>query len=294
MSKKSKKNKSIFSEAFPPNKRGLREKLSPTSSSHSLLEGIEINPNDIIYKPLSKENIQEIIKLHKEWFPIKYSDDFFTKIFDKNYFWYFTIGAFYKNQNSTNNETKEIILGLALCEWVPVDDNFVKHTSKEAAKEICDNINYIEEVQFNLNCCEDYYRCAYIMTIGVLDECRRMNIGSKLVEEINNIALRSNFCVGICLDVVYYNYSAIKFYKKNNFKKVATIKNYYNINKIKYDSYVFLKILTRKEKDEFKEKNMSIFGKIISILIINPIFFVVKIILFILLFQCFRNKIKTE
>ena len=292
MPKKTKNNYQIFSEAFPPDKRGIRKKLYPSSSTHSLLEGIKINPEEIIYKPLTKENIEEIKNLHKEWFPIDYSERFFEKLFDKDNYWCFTIGAFYNFLDKEKNEKKEIILGLALCEWIPINDYFIKHTSKEAVHEICKNINYKEEVETYLKCEE--YRCVYIMTIGVLDEFRKMKIGSHILNEIINVALMDNLCVGVSLDVIYYNYSAIKFYKKNNFKKVSTIKNYYNLNGTKYDSYVFLRILTRKEKDDFRAKNSNILQKILNILILNPINFVVKIILYLLLFQCFKNKIKIK
>ena len=288
-----KKNNQLFSDAFPPNKRGFKDKLYPSSSSHTLLKGIKINPDDIIYKPLSNENLEETKNLHKEWFPVDYSDKFFQKVFDKKNYWYFTIGAFYNFINEEKNEKKEIIIGLALCEWTYINDYYINHIGKKAIKEICRNINFNEEVQSYIKC-EDY-RFAYIMTIGVLDEYRRMNIGTKLLNKIINIALTDNLCVGVCLDVVYYNQIAINFYKKNNFKKVSTIKNYYtNLKGGSYDSEVFLKIFSRKEKDEFREKNRNIWEKFAHNLIITPFNFIIKIILFLVLFQCFRNKIKSE
>ena len=83
MPKNSNKKNLIFSEAFPPNKRGYRDKLYPSSSSHSLLNGIKILPEEIVYKPLSQQNLEETKKLHKEWFPIDYSDKFFENIRQK-------------------------------------------------------------------------------------------------------------------------------------------------------------------------------------------------------------------
>ena len=292
MPKNSNKKNLIFSEAFPPNKRGYRDKLYPSSSSHSLLNGIKILPEEIVYKPLSQQNLEETKKLHKEWFPIDYSDKFFEKILDKKNYWYFTIGAFYYYIDKEKNEKKEIILGLALCEWTYVSDYFIRHTSKKAIKEICRNINFNEEVQSYIKC-EDY-RCVYIMTIGVLDEYRKMKIGTNLLNKIIDISLTDNLCLGVYLDVVYYNHIAIKFYEKNNFKKVSTIRNYYNLNGGKYDCNVFLRIFTRKEKDDFKEKTRNWYEKLAYCLIVTPFNFVIKIFLFFLLFQCFRNKIKTE
>ena len=287
---KHKKNEfQIFSDAFPPNKRGIRERQDISSSSHKLLKDIEINPNNIIYKPLTKNDIEEIKNLHKEWFPVKYSDSYFESIFNEKKGKYFSIGAFYIIKNEETKESKEIIIGLALCEWFIGSNYFVKIFGKEPVLEISKNINYIEEVHSYLKC--DDYHCIYIMTIGVLDEFRKMKIGSKMMEKIINIGLSDKLCVGIFLDVIYYNNSAIKFYKKNEFKKVMTNRNYYNLKGNKYDAYVFLRIFSRKEKDKFRYKNTNILKKSLDMLI-TPILFIFKIIIYILFFQCLRNKIK--
>ena len=281
----------IFSEAFPPNKKGRREKQDISSSSHMLLKDTKLDPNNIIYKPLTKQDIEETKNLHKEWFPIKYSDKYFNTIFNSKEGKYFSIGAFYNIINEETKEKKEIIIGLALCEWIVGSDYFFKVFGKESALEISKNINYIEEVYSYLK--YDDYHCIYIMTIGVLDEFRKMKIGSNIVERIINIGLSDKLCIGIFLDVIYYNYSAIKFYKRNEFKKVKTNKNYYNLNGTKYDAHVFLRIFSRKEKDRFRYKNSNVIKKSIDILL-NPIFFIFKIIIFIIFLQCFRNKIKLK
>ena len=287
MSKNINKKYKIFSEAFPPNEKGERQQLLSLSSYHHLLNGITINPKDIIYKPLTKNNLIEVKNLHKEWFPVEYDDEFFEQIFNNNCCNYFTIGAFYNIKNS--NENREIILGLALCEWEFISDYFINHTNQKVIDEICENIDINEEVQACLKC--QMYHCVYIMTIGVLDEYRKMNIGTNILNNIYNIAIKDDICVGIYLDVIYYNKSAIKFYEKNNFKKVNEIKDYYDLNGKNYDANVYLRILSRKEKDDFREKNRTYLTKVIYKYIIKPINFLIKIILYVLLLQCFRKKI---
>ena len=228
MSKNINKKYKIFSEAFPPNEKGERQQLLSLSSFHDLLNGITINPKEIIYKPLTKTNLIEVKNLHKEWFPVEYDDSFFEAIFNNKCCNYFTIGAFYNIKNTNNNENKEIILGLALCEWDYISDYFINHTNQKVVDEISKNININEEVQACLKC--QMYHCVYIMTIGVLDEYRQMNIGSNILNNIYNIAIKDDICVAIYLDVIYYNKSAIKFYEKNNFKKVNEI--FYSVLRI--------------------------------------------------------------
>ena len=284
----------IYSEAFPPNKDGKRPKIFSYSPTHDLIKeqsdnNINIlNPDKIIYKPLTDSHLSEIKNLHKEWFPIDYDDNYFKKIFTNKYGSYFTLGAFY----SFENNNKEIIIGMALCEYRPVNEYFIKHTSREAIKEICYNIDFNEEVSSYLKCQE--YNCVYIMTIGVLDEYRKLHIGSNLVKIIFEQALLDNLCIGVYLDVVCYNKTAMIFYEKNGFKKVSKIKNYYDIKGNFYDSDVYLKIFSRKEKDEFRRKNYSFWRKILNRVILMPLNAVYKIIFFVLFCQCFRDKIKID
>jgi ribosomal protein S18 acetylase RimI-like enzyme len=291
---KSSNNNNLYSEAFPPDKNGYRPKIISYSPTHDILkeQGQEdiikiIDPSKIIYKPLNESNMEEIKNLHKEWFPIDYDDNYFKKIFVNKYNTYFSIGAFYTLENN-----KEIIIGLAFCEYRGVTDYFIKHTSREAIQEICYNIDFNEEVSSYLKCQD--YNCVYIMTIGVLDEFRKLNIGSNLIKIIFENAMWDNLCVGVFLDVIDYNKSAIKFYEKNGFKKVSTIKNYYDLKGEFYDSYVFLKIFTRKEKDEFRRKNYSLSKKLVNNLILMPLNAIYKIIIFILFCQCLKNKIKID
>ena len=243
---KKKENITIFSEAFPQNKDGRRQKIRVCSQSHELLKNHSLKSNNIIYKPLSLSDLPEIKNLHKEWFPIDYDDEYFKKIFNNKNKNYFTIAAYYTLENPSDKNIKEIIIGIAMCEYRGVSDYFVKHTSKMAIQKICDNIDFNEEVYSYLKC-QDY--CViYIMTIGVIDEFRKLNIGTNLIYKICEIALCEYLCIGVYLDVVDYNKSAIQFYEKNGFEKVAKIKNYYDINKNFYDADVFLKVFTRKEK----------------------------------------------
>ena len=68
------------------------------------------------------------------------------------------------------------------------------------------------------------------MTIGVVDECRRDGLGTKLLEYTELIVSKQYpTCEIIYLHVVDYNDAAIKFYNKNSFMTSRTIKDHYVI-----------------------------------------------------------------
>lgn len=63
--------------------------------------------------------------------------------------------------------------------------------------------------------CREYLG-AYIMTLGVVDECRRLGLGTMLLNEVIKV-INHNWmnCEVIYLHVVDYNETAIRFYERN-------------------------------------------------------------------------------
>ena len=80
------------------------------------------------------------------------------------------------------------------------------------------------------------------MTIGVVDECRRLGLGSRLLKfSIDDLQKNYTNCEIIYLHVVDYNETAIKFYEKNGFTMHKRIKHHYIIFEKHYDALVFYK-----------------------------------------------------
>ena len=91
----------------------------------------------------------------------------------------------------------------------------------------------------------------YIMTIGVIDECRKLGLGTQMIHYTIDF-VEKNFpeCTNIWLHVVDYNVSAIKFYLKNNFTKFRKLKRHYYIDRKEYDAIVLYKALGKFKKEK--------------------------------------------
>ena len=77
------------------------------------------------------------------------------------------------------------------------------------------------------------------MTIGVIDECRQLGLGTQMLEyTIDIVEQTSETCYAIYLHVVDYNESAIKFYLKNHFTNLERLDEYYIIHEKTYDAIV--------------------------------------------------------
>ena len=84
------------------------------------------------------------------------------------------------------------------------------------------------------------------MTIGVLDECRKMGLGTKMLNYTIEMLEKSyaNCCV-ILLHVIDYNKSAIQFYVKNQFIKFQKRKRHYYVDKTDYDGIMLCRAIGR-------------------------------------------------
>ena len=241
--KKKRKPIKLNSDAFPKNSAGILEnKIFAKSEIHDMIryEDLLIDKEMIYFRELSKNNLGEIVKLHREWFPVEYTNEFFLNLFQKgsnkiaNHILAF--GAFYKVAD------KEYIVGSILCE-IKSEKNFFKSTRIQFKKRsLCEKL-------FN------YHEFCYIMTIGIIDECRNTGLGSRLLNEvITFLKEKRKKCKAIYLHVIEYNTVAIRFYLKNEFMECNNIRNYYFINQTYFHGKVLCKLFSKDiDRENVKE-----------------------------------------
>jgi len=81
-----------------------------------------------------------------------------------------------------------------------------------------------------------------ILLLYVCKNFRNKGIGTKLLKKIEENK-KNNFLIKIYIEVSNKNAKAQSFYKKMNFKKIYTRKNYYSTEDKKMDALVFIKNL---------------------------------------------------
>jgi ribosomal protein S18 acetylase RimI-like enzyme len=91
------------------------------------------------------------------------------------------------------------------------------------------------------------YVC-YVMTIGVIDEVRKLGIGSNLLQAMADcVILQERAIEALYLHVVIYNSQALAFYAKNDFKRIGQLKNWYEIQGKNYDAVLLYKPIRRQD-----------------------------------------------
>ena len=284
----------LYSESFPLNEKNERNRVKPVSQVHKLLSGVKLDLDKIYYKGLGPEHYEEVKNLHKEWFPVDYPEEIFSNSLLYNQGAFITQGAFYYLEE----EKKEVILGLIICQWNYVDQYFFKmiDNNPKILDEIKKSINYEEEAQFFLSK-QKFYSILYIISIGVIDECRKMNIGTNLIKDIMNYVVYFPFNTGIYLNVIADNFSGKKFYEKNGLICSNRLKDFYVIEDKKYDSDVYVKIFNREQKTavrKYQYSNMNWKQKAYLLFILKPFYLLIKLFLIICLCRCFNKKIKYD
>jgi len=265
---KTKKKKKLFSDAFPTVEK--KNKIAFSSGIHKVIQShnFQIKIEDIYFRVLTNDDIPELVLLHKEWLPIDYDDKFFKR-------------------NISEKQGKEIY-NIAACTRLRGIEYIVGSIFCEMKKENENNYGYVPFELCNKTCWENCFcrsmELCYIMTIGVIDECRRIGLGSRLIVEFSKFlwGIKPN-CKGIFLHVIDYNQVAIKFYSKIGFQEINIIKNYYHIMDEVYDGRVLFRPYELNDLE--KENKRSFVGKLFQKLIINPILWI---------FCCSKKKKKTN
>jgi ribosomal protein S18 acetylase RimI-like enzyme len=137
------------------------------------------------------------------------------------------IGAFININNI------EFLIGFILFE-ICNEEKFIHNVKNLIKKKCC--------IYYLINCNNNKY--GYIHTIGVINEYRKLYIGTELInlfiKECKNLK-----CIACYLHCIEYNKSAQKFYEKNNWIKNRIKKDHYCLDEKFYDSYVYYIILNK-------------------------------------------------
>ena len=225
-----------FEDGIPPfYKKKPNNYYEEISTIHKILFRLGKNKPlsiSISYKKIDDEKyIYEMVDLFKEWFPFSYNRDYFRKYIVKEN--YISIGAFIKiNQ-------KDYIIGCALGEIIN-EDRF---------KKILPNV-LIEHGWFNLSEPEPV-DCAVLQNLGVIDEYRRLGVGTRLMEMfIEEVKKKEGVC--IYLSTLSYNISAIKFFENNQWYFYENKDQYYKINDKAINAIIYYYIIDIKKCNKVK------------------------------------------
>ncbi|CAK86843.1 unnamed protein product (macronuclear) [Paramecium tetraurelia] len=211
-----------LSQAFPPNSQS---NSSYIAEIHNVLATIKID--DIGFKDIKFRNVQtkrdiaQLKQLQLEWFPIDYSEQFYTAVLNG-----VNSSLIAEIEIKFHTGRKErFIIGAMI---------FQQRHSKS---------KYLQTQTWKQWFCSLFQtkNALYIMTIGVINEFRGRGIADYMLDQLKKRVLESNKTLNyIYLDMIVYNEIASRFYQKNGFICVRVKKNHYEIENQLFDAHVYV------------------------------------------------------
>lgn len=231
-----------LSESFPPN---TQKNNCYQALVHKTLKDvipIKFDPQNLIIRGIkTRKELEEIELLHKEWFPINYSTDYFEGVIKGRTKCLLAELKVVK----TNRISEKIIVGCIFYDIRLAHAKYMSFSMKDFFKT---------------------FKCIYIMTIGVINEYRKHGIASMLLREaIKQTSEKENGELKyVYLHVVEYNNSAQIFYEKNNFTLIKVKKKHYFIEEKDYDAHIYVLYLNGTKKPLTKIERLKIILKMIN------------------------------
>ena len=176
---------------------------------------------NITYEAITEDYLDELVELHKEWFPFLYDRDYFKKYVLRPKC--VAIGAFLKIG------LKVYLIGCALGEIVS-EDKF-KHTLPGIL---------VERSWYDFF--SSYVDCGYLHSLGVIDEYRNLSVGTRLLDLFIE-DMKKKSAVVLYLNIIIHNNAAVKFIEANNWHYFGNEKNHYKYRDNLYDSKIYYYIL---------------------------------------------------
>ncbi|KAL6060509.1 N-alpha-acetyltransferase 60, variant 2 [Balamuthia mandrillaris] len=195
--------------------------------------------SSICFREIEPADMEEVIALHNQCFPIKYERSFYRSLVSGDL--YFALAAV-----DTETPGKPIV-GLI---------SAAMGTEGQAEVRCYSSLFlplFFFLMYFRLyGKDEDLLRWSlswkerelvYILTLGVLPTHRRVGIANQLLRHLIEYTTQERpNCKAVYLHVLTTNYPAINFYEQNHFVRLRTLHNYYNIeNTDSGDSYLYVR-----------------------------------------------------
>jgi len=210
-------------------------------------------------------------ELHEEWFPVRYDDSFYDTLVDTHNKKY----CLRTQKQASDADTGDLLSSKAEKFYVnaTVAVSCSSRTMMDVEMQGSNDVYDIESGQLAKNNSEHqtivgciitaFLRCThkectdlypliihdpfkypemlYIMTLGTARPFRRCGLGKEMVQQCIKLGETNKRCGAVYLNVITHNQAAIKFYENLGFLRITTIKDYYNIDDVDYDCYVYAK-----------------------------------------------------
>ncbi|CAJ1327314.1 unnamed protein product [Effrenium voratum] len=194
------------------------------------------------FRPLQASDMEEMMALHQEWFPVSYDQDFFKKSVEGQL--YSMVATFPASPSSSSAAPEESILGMiTMSTYCEHHSEAIGQVLGMDCEAVCDRKRRrtpaaVEEGEKHAGA------LAYILTLGIADGFRRRGLARELLRRSMDYVEKDLPEVqAIFLHVVTYNEAAIQLYESSRFVRIEYFPSFYFLHGQHYDSYLYVHYL---------------------------------------------------
>lgn len=219
--------------------------------------------SSIYFRPLQPSDRDQIKRLHEEWFPVTYKDEFYDDLvlqrmvnsgeelytcaavlLHDDYAHEPDLSSYCSTTNNTDEQQQqqqhqEEHLSVWQQLQLPDDDDEIV---------ACVVGSFVEASRMSAETAQllvadptQHTRMFYLMTLGTVTEFRHLRLATMLVQRVMSIVEEDAQCACLYLHVITFNQAAIRFYEKLGFYRVTEMKDYYRIDDKNYNCYIYAK-----------------------------------------------------
>ncbi|CAE7749517.1 MCC1 [Symbiodinium sp. CCMP2592] len=206
----------------------------------------------IHYRPLQAEDMDEMMALHQEWFPVSYDQDFYNKSVGGHLYSLVATWPHVQHGGSASSvggrasaeQPEESILGMiTMSTYCEHHGEAISHVLGADCEAVCRRKrrrDFGSEEEHG----PSTGALAYILTLGVAEAFRRRGLAKELIRRSLEYVERDLPEVqAMYLHVVTYNEAAILLYESCSFLRIEYFPSFYFLHGRHYDSYLYARYL---------------------------------------------------
>lgn len=218
-----------ISDAFPidwPNAQLVSPLHKQLEENDYIIEADSIT----LLHTLADKDMKEVQRLHEEWFPVRYSENFYKRLASgavRIIIATANIVLTPKGEASGKRHKRRAIIGLLTYDIKPIKSSYLGFLDK--LKSLFVLFSKVD-----------------ILTLGVLLEFRKTGVGSLLLKELESVIAsteRNKRVKVIVLQVIDHNQSAKAFYAKHGFRVHQELKDHYILEGKHFDGQKLVKYI---------------------------------------------------
>jgi histone acetyltransferase MCC1 len=229
----------------------------------------------IAFRKIQTSDKEQIRQLHELWFPVKYVDEFYDDLVQERMSCtgdplFTSVGTTFTPQHHISSSMTSIIRNTTtvtnpqqLPQYTSLPSSSIQMESQKEEKIVACVVGcFIKASTLSgqlqkllIKDVQQHPRLFYIMTVGTT--IRHQGVGTIMIEQCIQQVQQDPSCGVLYLHVLITNIAAIQMYEQLGFDRVIEIPDYYTIDDVRYNCYLYAKYYNGNQGQQHRSVSSS-------------------------------------